>query len=105
MRVLVTGVTGQVGGALSRLLARSMSVQASARSDLDLARPGEIASALDRIRPDLIVNAAAYTAVDRAEDEKDLAHVVNADTPGAIQLKEKFPRAADHWCAAQKIRL
>ncbi|HEY6621952.1 MAG TPA: sugar nucleotide-binding protein [Steroidobacteraceae bacterium] len=85
MRVLVTGVTGQVGGALSRLLARSMSVQASARSDLDLARPGEIASALDRIRPDLIVNAAAYTAVDRAEDEKDLAHVVNADAPGAIQ--------------------
>jgi dTDP-4-dehydrorhamnose reductase len=84
MRVLVTGVTGQVGGALGRLLARYMSVQASARSDLDLARPGEIASALDRIRPDLIVNTAAYTAVDRAEDEKDLAHVVNADAPGAI---------------------
>ena len=44
MRVLVTGVTGQAGDALSRLLARYMSVQASARSDLDLARPGEIAS-------------------------------------------------------------
>ena len=95
MRVLVTGVTGQVGRALIGPLAKYASVQTTARGDLDLARPGEIASALDRIRPDLIVNAAAYTAVDRAEDEKDLAYVVNADAPGAVA----------RWTAGQGIPL
>jgi dTDP-4-dehydrorhamnose reductase len=84
MRVLVTGVTGQVGGALKYTLAKIGSVCAADRGLLDLSRPGEIAAALERIRPDLIVNAGAYTAVDRAEDEKDLAHVVNAEAPGAI---------------------
>jgi dTDP-4-dehydrorhamnose reductase len=84
MRVLVTGVTGQVGGALSGLLAKYPSIQATARGDLDLARPDEIVAALDRLRPDLIINTAAYTAVDRAEDEKDLAYVVNAGAPGAM---------------------
>jgi dTDP-4-dehydrorhamnose reductase len=84
MRVLVTGVTGQVGGAVSGRLAKYPSLQATARGDLDLARPDEIAAALDRLRPDLIINAAAYTAVDRAEDEKGLAYVVNAEAPGAM---------------------
>jgi len=84
MRVLVTGVTGQVGGALKDTLAKIGSVYAADRGLLDLSRPGEIAPALERIRPDLIVNAGAYTAVDRAEDEKDLAHVVNAEAPGVI---------------------
>ena len=84
MRLLVTGVTGQVGGALRETLATIGSVYAADRGELDLSRPGDIAAALERIGPDLIVNAAAYTAVDRAEDEKDLAYVVNAKAPGAI---------------------
>lgn len=84
MRVLVTGVTGQVGGALRDSLTTIGAVYAADRGALDLARPGAIAFALDRIRPDLIVNAAAYTAVDRAEDEKGLAYRVNAEAPGTM---------------------
>ncbi len=83
MRILVTGATGQVGGALVETLA-DRSVIAAGRRDLDLARPRTIGAALDRLRPDLIVNAAAFTAVDRAEDERALAFTVNAEAPGAI---------------------
>jgi dTDP-4-dehydrorhamnose reductase len=84
MRILVTGVTGQVGGALVKALEPVGSVIASGRGILDLAQPDRIASSLDRFSPDLIVNAAAYTAVDRAEDEKEMAFRVNAEAPGAI---------------------
>src|SRR5215469_1907487 len=84
MRTLVTGATGQVGGALVCLLRDQVPIVATDRTQLDLARPGEIASVLDQIEPELIINAAAYTAVDRAEDEQDLAFRVNADAPGAM---------------------
>lgn len=84
MRVLVTGVTGQVGGALAAKLAGSRTVVPATRSVLDLTRPGELASRLDEIAPDIVVNPAAYTAVDRAEEERDLAFVVNAEAPRAL---------------------
>jgi dTDP-4-dehydrorhamnose reductase len=84
MVVLVTGVTGQVGSALLDVLGRQTSVVAADRSRLDLAQPEKIASVLDHIEPTLIINAAAYTAVDRAEDEKELAFRVNGDAPGAM---------------------
>jgi dTDP-4-dehydrorhamnose reductase len=84
MRILVTGVTGQVGGALVERLRSLGSIVAADRAMLDLARPEEIRPALDRIAPDLIINPAAYTAVDRAEEEADLAFRVNAEAPGAI---------------------
>jgi dTDP-4-dehydrorhamnose reductase len=84
MRVLVTGVTGQVGGALVDALCQSAFVIAVDRSQLDLARPNDVTLVLDRIGADLIINAAAYTAVDRAEDESDLAFRVNAEAPGVI---------------------
>lgn len=54
------------------------------REDLDLARPDDAAAAVEAARPDVVVIAAAYTAVDRAESEEALAHVVNAEAPGAI---------------------
>ena len=57
---------------------------AADRSTIDLANPAKIAFALDDLRPDFIINAAAYTAVDRAEDEPDLAMLINAMAPGAI---------------------
>jgi dTDP-4-dehydrorhamnose reductase len=84
MRVLVTGVTGQVGGALLGALNGKANLLAAPRAALDLAHVETIASALDRIAPDLIINPAAYTAVDRAEDERDLAYRINGEAPGHI---------------------
>ncbi|EAQ37382.1 dTDP-4-dehydrorhamnose reductase [Nitrobacter sp. Nb-311A] len=84
MRILLTGTGGQVGGALRLLLGKSGTVIAPSRSAFDLSNPDTLAGALDAFRPDLIVNPAAYTAVDRAEDERDLAFLVNAKAPAAI---------------------
>ena len=84
MRILLTGVTGQVGGALQQPLATIGSVVAVGRHSLDLSQPETIAAALDRLRPDLIVNPAAYTAVDHAEHERDLAFRVNGGAPEAM---------------------
>ncbi|NQW09633.1 MAG: dTDP-4-dehydrorhamnose reductase [Alphaproteobacteria bacterium] len=85
MRVLVTGATGQVGGALARAVApEGIELVTVGRDRLDLARPGTIDGALDSIRPDIVVNPAAYTAVDKAETEPDLARAVNAEGPGAL---------------------
>lgn len=84
MRILLTGVSGQVGGALQAPLSSIGSIVAVDRSQLDLAQPDTISAALDRLQPDLIVNPAAYTAVDLAEDERDLAFRVNAEAPAAM---------------------
>ena len=84
MRILLTGTTGQVGRALFAPLASLGTVLSTNRSQLDLSRPETIGEAFDRLKPDLIVNPAAYTAVDRAEDDRKLAFRVNADAPGAM---------------------
>jgi dTDP-4-dehydrorhamnose reductase len=84
MRILVTGVTGQVGAAVAIKLAAAGTVIAADRAALDLSRPAELPSRLDDLAPDLIVNPAAYTAVDRAEDERALAFAVNAKAPEAL---------------------
>lgn len=75
MRILLTGRAGQVGSALERALAPLGELLAHDRRGLDLLRLG---SAIADARPDVIVNAAAYTAVDRAEGERDLAFQVNS---------------------------
>lgn len=84
MRILLTGTSGQVGGALRGRLASLGEVLAADRSVLDLSQPETIASVLDRLRPTLIVNPAAYTTVDLAEDERDLAFRVNREAPAAM---------------------
>ena len=84
MRILVTGVTGQVGKALAKRLCRLGDVIPADRSVLNLAEPGRLAEALDGLSPDLIINPAAYTAVDRAEDERELAFIVNGEAPGVF---------------------
>jgi dTDP-4-dehydrorhamnose reductase len=81
MRILLTGVTGQVGGALRVPLSAIGIVLAPDRTMLDLSSPNGIGAALDAMAPDLIVNPAAYTAVDRAEDERELAYCINATAP------------------------
>lgn len=84
MRILLTGVNGQVGWELQRTLAPLGEVIAADRRCLDLANTAGIRRTLDTIAPDLIVNPAAYTAVDKAESEPDLAHAINAAAPGEL---------------------
>jgi dTDP-4-dehydrorhamnose reductase len=84
MRVLITGPSGQVGEALMASLAGKATLVRATRAELDLSRGDSIPSTLDRIAPDLIINPAAYTAVDRAEDERDLAYQINGEAPGRI---------------------
>lgn len=84
IRVLVTGARGQVGAQVTRALAGRAEVAAHDRTSLDLAKPAGIAARIREARPDVIVNAAAYTAVDRAESEEDLARAVNAVAPGVL---------------------
>ena len=82
-RILLTGATGQVGAELLHTLASLGEVVAPARETLDLANPASIRETLRAVQPRWIVNAAAYTAVDKAESEPDLAHTINA---GAVQV-------------------
>jgi len=84
VRILLTGVNGQVGWELQRTLAPLGEVVAVDRSRLDLADTAGIRRAVDAIAPDLIVNPAAYTAVDQAESEPDLAYAINAAAPGEL---------------------
>jgi dTDP-4-dehydrorhamnose reductase len=78
LRILLTGRTGQVGSALERALAPLGELQPFDRKQLDLLDMASIHSAVRSAKPDVIVNAAAYTAVDRAEQERDAAFGVNA---------------------------
>lgn len=84
MRILLTGGQGQVGWELRRTLAVLGEVIAPGRDALDLASADSIVAAVRTARPGLIVNAAAYTAVDQAESESDLAMRVNGYAPGIL---------------------
>lgn len=88
MKILLLGCQGQVGWELQRSLAVLGQVVALARDSQDLcgdmAQPERMAATVQALRPDVIVNAAAHTAVDRAEGEPDLARLLNATTPGVL---------------------
>jgi dTDP-4-dehydrorhamnose reductase len=89
MRVLVTGALGQVGADVARLLQGRAEVTARSRADLDLEKPDDIRRNVREARPDVIVNAAAYTAVDRAESEEGRARAVNGVAPGILAEEAK----------------
>ncbi|MCC4595781.1 dTDP-4-dehydrorhamnose reductase [Xanthomonas campestris pv. phormiicola] len=105
MTTLVFGANGQVGQELLRALARHGPLLATTRSGrlpdgsaceiADFDQPQTLSALLDRLRPTAVVNAAAYTAVDRAEQERDAAHRANAEAPAAIA----------GWCAAHGLPL
>jgi dTDP-4-dehydrorhamnose reductase len=84
MRILVTGALGQVGFELQRALAPLGEPVAVGRADCDLADAGAIRALLREMRPALVVNPAAYTAVDKAESDRDAAYAVNATAVGII---------------------
>ena len=82
--ILLTGADGQVGWELRRALAPLGRVVALRRAEADLADPDALRAAVRAARPALVVNAAAYTAVDAAERDRDVAFRVNADAPGVL---------------------
>ena len=86
MRLFVTGSAGQVARALAEQAGRETDIvlTCGARPDVDLLRPDSIERALDEARPDIVINPAAYTAVDKAEQEAELAFAVNRDGARAV---------------------
>ncbi|HEB96219.1 MAG TPA: dTDP-4-dehydrorhamnose reductase [Sedimenticola thiotaurini] len=96
--ILLIGNNGQVGWELQRTLATLGGVmvadQVNTRLALNLADPDSIRSVVREVKPELIVNAAAYTAVDKAEEEPDLAMAVNGTAPGILAEEAKRLNAA-----------
>lgn len=94
MKILLFGKGGQVGWELQRALAplgELIALDFDTAGDLsgDFSQPEAVAATVRRVAPDLIVNAAAHTAVDKSESEADLARLINASTPGRIAQEAK----------------
>ena len=95
MRTLILGAGGMLGRDLAARAPGGVDVAARARGALDLTHPGAVAAALDALRPDVVLNAGAYTAVDNAEGEPVAAFAVNAGAVGALAV----------LCAVRGVRL
>ncbi len=91
LRTVLLGAQGQLGHALAQTLPVLGEVLAFGRQQVDLAQAEALRALLDQHQPQLIVNAAAYTAVDKAEQEPDVAHAINAQAPAVLA----------QWAAAQ----
>ena len=88
MKILITGVNGQVGHALMRELTEHELIGLT-RHDCDLTKPDQIKQVIDQHQPELIINPAAYTKVDQAEDEPELAFKINRDAPKVMAEKAR----------------
>ena len=88
MKILITGVNGQVGHALMRELTEHELIGLT-RQDCDLTNLDQIKQVIDQHQPDLIINPAAYTKVDQAEDEPELAFKINRDAPKVMAEKAR----------------
>jgi len=89
-KILIFGVLGQVGGALcARLGARAVGLTPA---DADFLNPQSLSRVLDEHKPSAVINAAAYTAVDQAESDRDRAFLLNAESPGVLA----------RWCATHE---
>lgn len=84
MKIMLTGAHGQLGFELQCCLQTLGEIHAFDRAALDLADLERLGETVRTLRPDLIINAAAYTAVERAEDEPQLARLINAEAPGVL---------------------
>jgi dTDP-4-dehydrorhamnose reductase len=87
--ILLTGKTGQLGSELNRLLPKLGEVIAPERTELDLREPEKIHQIMGDAKPQLVVNSAAYTAVDAAEADQANALAVNADSPRLLAQEAK----------------
>jgi dTDP-4-dehydrorhamnose reductase len=99
MRILVTGTEGQLARSLVERarLHPEVDLVTIGRPDVDLETPGSAAAAIERAAPDIVINAAAYTAVDQAEDEPDRAFRINSDAAGEVaEAAAKSGAAAVH---------
>jgi len=94
LNILLTGANGQLGWELARVLAPLGKVASFTRQTLDLADPAAIVAAARSVKPDLIVNAAAYTAVDRAQTDVATVHAVNARAPEILAQEARALNAA-----------
>ena len=88
MKILITGIKGQVGHALMQQL-NDHELVGLTRQDCDLTEPDQIRQAIDQHQPDLIINPAAYTKVDQAEDELELVFQINRDAPKVMAEKAR----------------
>jgi dTDP-4-dehydrorhamnose reductase len=82
--LVIGGQNGQVARALSGLDDAQFTIEACGRPEIDLARPDSLGPALAASSPEVVINCAAYTAVDQAETDRDAAHAINADGPGRL---------------------
>jgi dTDP-4-dehydrorhamnose reductase len=87
--ILLTGKTGQLGSELNRLLPKVGKVIAPGRDELDLREPEKIREIVRNAKPQLVINAAAYTAVDAAETDQVNASAANAEAPGLLAQEAK----------------
>lgn len=93
-KIMLIGKNGQIGWELHRTLTSLGEVVALDRHQLDLSNPEQIRQRVREVRPNLIVNAAAYTAVDKAEEEPALAMAINGIAPGILAEEAKEISAA-----------
>lgn len=100
MKVLITGCDGQLGQKLTDILFEKNNIQlfACSRATLDITQQQQVAKFVSELKPDVIINAAAYTAVDRAESEVELCYAVNKDGP-------KFLAQAAQACGALLLHI
>ena len=93
MRILLTGKNGQVGSELHKILTQFGEVTATGRNEMDLAEPSQIRRTVRQVKPELIINAGAYTAVDKAESDPELAKAVNGIAPKILAEEAKVEGA------------
>ncbi|HXJ03622.1 MAG TPA: dTDP-4-dehydrorhamnose reductase [Candidatus Acidoferrum sp.] len=101
--ILLTGKNGQVGGELLRILPQLGEVAAFGRDQMDLSKPADIRRTIREVRPQLIVNAAAYTGVDQAETDETMAHAINAEAPELIAVEAKKIGATLLHCSTDYV--
>jgi dTDP-4-dehydrorhamnose reductase len=87
--ILLIGSNGQVGTELQQILAQDHTIKAVARPTIDLTQPDTLRQVIREVQPEIIINAAAYTAVDRAESEPELATAINATSVQIIAQESK----------------